>query len=163
MAKDVSQTIQDSRRAAMSFLNAAKAKEQQRKGNGAIGAYNTGRAGARAADNFLRAGRVSEIRRARGNEAQNAYDLADRVRTMTDAEFDEALRSGAITPEQLRQAGEYEWDTYMGDVWTENPDNEDVPEPTYDEFMADPARYGYEEPEEDPRHFERYRSTVRQK
>ena len=43
----------------------------------------------------------------------------------------------------------------MGDVWVENPDNDDKPEPTYDEFMADPVKYGYNM-EADPMKIGRY-------
>ena len=164
MAQDVNQTIQDSRRAAMSFLNAAKAKEQNRKNRGATVPPGGGSGSSSAVDNFLRAGRAKEIRSAGENdEFGRTYDLADRVRNMSDAEFDEALKSGAITPEQLRKAGEYEWDVYMGDVWSEG-DHDDEPEPTYDEFMANPEKYGYQTGYNDEldRAFSRYKSTIKQ-
>ena len=158
MATDINQTIQDSRRAAMSFLNAAKDKEERRKNR-----RPSVRAGGKSAvDNFLSAGRRNEARAATSGETD--FDLAQRIRRMSDSEFDEAIRNGAITPDQLRKAGEYEWDTYMGDVWSEG-DHDDVPEPTYDEFMADPAKYGAtdDNPELDeyPRRWGRYRSTVK--
>ena len=173
MAQDVNQTIQDSRRAAMSFLNAAKAKEQNRKNRGATVPPGGGSRSSSAVDNFLSAGRRNE---ARANVAQNGgetdFDLAWRIRRMSDDEFNEALKNGSITPEQLRKAGEYEWDTYMGDVWSENADNDEVPEPTYDEFMANPEKYGVTYTDEDaaadpdadmyPVHWGRYKSTVKQ-
>ena len=165
MAQDVNQTIQDSRRAAMSFLDAAKAKEQNRKNRGASFPKGGGSRSGRAVDNFLRAGRVQETRKADPNaEAHRTYDLADKVRYMSDEEFDNALKSGAITPEQLRKAGEYEWDVYMGDVWSETDLPDQMPEPSYDEFMANPEKYGYTPGVNDEldRAFSRYKSTVKQ-
>ena len=194
MAKDVSQTIQDSRRAAMAFLDSAKKRENARNnrtgaaspaertasfnerfnareyqrakqaGGDMLDRYwkeekvrqdnaNTRRADAKAADDFLRAGRADEERRA---GVESGFDLAQKIRSMSDEDFDKAVASGELTPEQIRKAGEYEYDVYMGDVWTENPDNDDVPEPTYDEFMADPAKYGHEEDPEWPLHLDRY-------
>lgn len=92
----------------------------------------------RAADAFLRAGRRREL-----NE-ERAGDLADRFREMSDEDFDRGVADGSITPEQIRKAGEYDFDVYMGDVWVEKPENDGKPEPSYDEFMADPAKYGYD-------------------
>ena len=158
MATDPNQNIQDSRRAAMSFLNAAKAKEERRVPQNTVPQVDktaVPRTKANPADDFLKA--------AKRKEAHDAATLADRVRTMSDAEFNEALKNGAITPEQLRKAGEYEWDTYMGDVWMENADNDLLPEPTYDEFMADPEKYGYVNHPDAAWKFDRYKSTVRQK
>ena len=106
----------------------------------------------KAANRFLRAGRRNE------NARKGGYHQHDRFRNMSDEEFDEGVRNGTITPEQIRNAGEYAWDTWMGDVWMEDADNDDKPEPTYDEFIADPAKYGYKEyPEDDmPNRMYRY-------
>lgn len=164
MPKDTSQTIQDSRRAAMSILQGAKDKAQARNNRNSYA--TTGRGGtqaSRAVDNFLRAGRIHEARMPRGSGNPSAFDTAAKVRSMSDSEFEEALKSGSITPEQLRKAGEYDWDTYMGDVWSEGDIAEQIPEPTYDEFMADPEKYGYRRGlnEETDRSFDRYRRTVK--
>ena len=159
MATDTNQTIRDSRKAAMSILNSAKAKEGQRGPQNTVPqvdktAVRTTKVN--PVDDFLEAGKRLE--------ARDAARLADRVRTMSDEEFEKAMADGSITPEQLRKAGEYDWDIYMGDVWMENPDNDDVPEPTYDEFMADPEKYGFHRDwnEEDARSFDRYKRTVKQ-
>jgi len=191
MANDLNQTIQDSRRAADAFLDAAKRRKKEvpspqertrdfnerfnereyqrvkQAGGEALDQYwkeekdrqdreNERRSGAKAANNFLRAGRVNEARRYRDADGESPSDLASRIRNMSDEEFDAAVKSGMLTPEQIRKAGEYEWDIYMGDVWIENPENDNVPEPTYDEFMSDPAKYGYTEYPENPSHFDRY-------
>lgn len=160
MATDPNQTIRDSRRAAMSILDNAKAKDGQR------GPQNTAPQVDKTAvrttkvnpvDDFLKAGKRKE--------AHDAFDLANRVRTMSDEEFEKAMADGSITPEQLRKAGEYDWDIYMGDVWSETdlPEQFD-PEPTYDEFIADPEKYGYTRGanEELDRSFDRYKRTVKQ-
>jgi hypothetical protein len=77
---------------------------------------------------------------------------------MSDEEFDSAVSTGTLTPEQIRKAGEYDWDNYMGDVWWETDLPDEMEEPTYDEFMADPAKYGYKRGinEETDRAFDRY-------
>lgn len=127
----------------------------------------------RAVSDFLRAGRRKEARAtAAKNGGEDDVDLAHRIRTMSDADFDEAVKTGALTPEQIRRAGEYEYDTYMGDVWSEG-DHDDEPEPTYDEFVANPRKYGVTYTDEDaandpdmdiyPVNWGRYKSTVRQK
>ena len=95
----------------------------------------------RAANNFLRLGRIREARNAPKEES--AFDLSERIREMSDEDFDKAVAAGTLTPEQIRKAGEYDFDVYMGDVWAEDPNNDGKPEPTYDEFMSDPAKYGY--------------------
>ena len=171
MAKDVNQTIQDSRRAALSFLDAAKAKEERRNNRETPSVPRKSTKVGRAVDDFLRAGRRKEARQKPEDGGETPFDLSQRIRRMSDDEFNEAIKSGAITPEQLRKAGEDEWDTYMGDVWVENPDNDDVPEPTYDEFIADPRKYGVTYTDEDaagdpdaemyPVHWGRYRSTIK--
>lgn len=171
MAKDINQTIQDSRRAAMSFLDAANERERRRNNRNAPGAAETPGAGEAArdlvrktpggakrlsaVDDFMKAGRHREARLAN----EHAYDIASRIREMSDEEFDEALRSGELTPDEVRKAGEYDWDTWMGDVWSETDWPDTMEEPTYDQFMADPERYGYQRGvnEDDDRAFDRYR------
>lgn len=161
MPTDTNQTIQDSRKAAMSFLESAKNKIKERKERKSTysrggGSRNEGS----AVDNFLSAGRRNEARAvASQNGGETDFDLASRIREMSDEDFDKAVASGELTPDQIRRAGEYDWDVYMGDVWMEgdNPDRFPV-EPTYDEFMSDPAKYGYERGinEETDRAFDRY-------
>ena len=161
MPTDTNQTIQDSRKAAMSFLESAKNKMKERKERKSTysrggGSRNEGS----AVDNFLSAGRRNEARAvASQNGGETDFDLASRIREMSDEDFDKAVASGELTPDQIRRAGEYDWDVYMGDVWMEgdNPDRFPV-EPTYDEFMSDPAKYGYERGinEETDRAFDRY-------
>jgi len=166
MATDPNQTIQDSRKAAMSFLDAAKAKDQQRKTRGATIPPGGGAKGNSAVDSFLSAGRRNEARAAaRQAGEETGFDLAQRIRNMSDEDFDKAVVDGSLTPEQLRRAGEYDWDTYMGDVWSETDLPEQFnPEPTYDEFIADPEKYGYRRGlnEETDKAFDRYKRTVKQ-
>lgn len=162
MPTDTNQTIQDSRKAAMSFLESAKNKMKERKERKST--YSRGGGSSRngsAVDNFLSAGRRNEERAIAAQKGEETgFDLAQRIRNMSDDEFGEALRSGALTTDQVRKAGEYDWDTYMGDVWSETdlPDRFPV-EPTYDEFMSDPEKYGYQRGinEETDRAFDRYR------
>ena len=158
MATNPDQTIRDSRKAAMSILNSAKAKDGQRGPQNTVPQVDKTavRRKANPVDDFLEAGKRLE--------ARDAARLADRVRTMSDEEFENAMESGDITPEQLRKAGEYDWDVYMGDVWGETDLPEKFnPEPTYDEFIADPDKYGYTRGnEEQDRSFERYKRTVKQ-
>ena len=170
MATDTNQTIQDSRRAAMSFLDAAKKKAEGRKNRNATFPSARGggvRGDTKAVDSFLSAGQRNEARAAarQNGGGETDFDLADRIRTMSDEDFEKAMSDGTISPEQLRRAGEYDWDIYMGDVWMENPDNEEKfnPEPTYDEFIADPEKYGYTRGvnDETDRAFERYKRTVK--
>lgn len=149
MATDVNQTIRDSRKAAMSFLDAAKAKEERR------GPQNTApqvdktavrKAKKSPTQDFLDAARRNEARAtAKQNNEEADFDIAQRVRQMSDEDFNKAVADGALTPEQIRRAGEYEWDIYMGDVWSETDAPETQKEPTYEEFMADPAKYGAED------------------
>lgn len=106
----------------------------------------------RAAMDFLRAGRKNE-RKQKAASSESGFELASRFDEMSDEEFDEGVANGTITPEQIRKAGEYKFDVYMGDVWIENPDNDDKPEPTYEQFMSNPSRYGFDNPDE---HIERY-------
>ena len=160
MATNPDQTIRDSRRAAMSILDSAKAKEEQRgpqKTLPQVDKTAVRRTKVNPVDDFLKAGKRKE--------AADAFDLANRVRTMSDEDFEKAMADGTITPEQLRKAGEYDWDIYMGDVWgeTDLPEQFD-PEPTYDEFIADPEKYGYTRgaDEELDRSFDRYKRTVKQ-
>ena len=97
----------------------------------------------RAVSDFLRAGRRKEARQEAATREDHPVNLADRIRSMSDEEFDAAVKGGSLTPEQIRKAGEYDLDVYMGDVWSESHYPEDGPEPTYDEFMAAPEKYGY--------------------
>ena len=161
MAKDAAQTIRESRQAAMAFLDSAKEREKAR--NNRAGAASPAertkafnernnarelqrRNRERPVENFLRAGRINEARRA---GVESDFDIAQRINSMSDEEFDRAVASGELTPEQIRKAGEYEFDIYMGDVWSENADNDLLPEPTYDELVADPRKYGVTYTDED--------------
>lgn len=118
----------------------------------------------RAVSDFLRAGRRNEARREKRDlvtapDTDNAIDLDSRIMGMSDEEFDNAVKTGELTPDQIRKAGEYAWDVYMGDVWSEGDGPDRFPvEPTYDEFMADPEKYGYIRGgyEERDRAFDRY-------
>ena len=110
----------------------------------------------KAAADFLRAGRRKELK------DDGGFDLHYRFRNMSDDDFYKGVADGSITPEQIRKAGEYAHDVYMGDVWTEQDENWDKPEPTYDEFIADPAKYGYEEDTEFPERLYRYKPGVAQ-
>ena len=161
MPTDTNQTIQDSRKAAMSFLESAKNKMKERKERKSTYSRGGGSRGdGSAVDNFLSAGRRNEARAvASQNGGETDFDLASRIREMSDEDFDKAVASGELTPDQIRRAGEYDWDVYMGDVWSEGDGPDRFPvEPTYDEFMADPAKYGYERGinEETDRAFDRY-------
>lgn len=161
MPTDTNQTIQDSRKAAMSFLESAKNKMKERKERKSTYSRGGGsRGNGSAVDNFLSAGRRNEARSvASQNGGETDFDLASRIREMSDEDFDKAVASGELTPEQVRKAGEYDWDVYMGDVWSEGDGPDRFPvEPTYDEFMADPAKYGYRRGinEETDRAFDRY-------
>ena len=113
----------------------------------------------RAVSDFLRAGRRKEARQEAAAKEEHPVNLIERIRNMSDDEFGDALRSGALTTDQVRKAGEYDWDNWMGDVWSETDWPDKVAEPTYDEFMADPEKYGYERGvnEETDRAFDRYR------
>lgn len=167
MATDPNQTIQDSRRAAMSFLDAAKKREERRNNRrpNFSGGRGGGVRGRNAVNNFLSAGQRNEARAAaRQNGGEAPIDIADRIRQMSDEEFENAMKTGAITPEQLRQAGEYDWDVYMGDVWGETDLPEQLGEPTYDEFIADPEKWGHKRGlnDETDRAFDRYKRTVKQ-
>ena len=161
MAKDAAQTIRESRRAAMAFLDSAKEREKARNNRAgaasqaertkAFNERNNARDARRTArenpvEDFLRAGKVREARR---NGQETDFELAQKIRSMSDEQFDDAVKSGYLTPEQIRKAGEYEYDIYMGDVWSENADNDLLPEPTYDEFVADPQKYGVPYTDED--------------
>lgn len=142
MATDTGNIIRDSRKAAMSFLNAAKDKEERRRTRRPVVPPGGGSGGNSAVENFLSAGQRSAARTvAARNGEETDFDLAQRIRSMSDEDFDKAVVDGTLTPEQIRRAGEYEYDVWMGDVWMEG-DHDDEPEPTYEEFMADPAKYG---------------------
>lgn len=161
MPTDTNQTIQDSRKAAMSFLESAKNKMKERKERKSTYSRGGGSRGdGSAVDNFLSAGRRNEARAvASQNGGETDFDLASRIREMSDEDFDKAVASGELTPDQIRRAGEYDWDVYMGDVWSEGDGPDRFPvEPTYDEFMSDPAKYGYRRGinEETDRAFDRY-------
>lgn len=167
MATDTNQTIQDSRKAAMSFLDAANKKAEDRKNRRSTYPRGGGSRGeGSAVDGFLSAGRRNEARAiASQNGGESDFDLAWRISRMSDEDFDKAVADGTLTPEQIRRAGEYEYDTYMGDVWMEQDENFDKPEPTYEEFMSDPAKYGAEDIDdpEFPRRFSRYNPARYQK
>ena len=204
MATDVNQTIQDSRKAAMSFLDAAKAKENARKNKEGVPspkertrAFNerfnareyqrAKQAGPeamdqywkeekdrqdmeksrRAASDFLNAGRRNEERAAAAqNGEETGFDLHDRVSHMSDEEFDRGVADGTITPEQIRKAGQEAYENYMLDVWSETDQAEDMPWPSYEEFMENPEKYGYTSINDDseyPDRFERYKPSRYQK
>ncbi len=115
------------------------------------------RQASQAVSDFLRAGRRKEA--GKRDSGESAFDLMNRIRGMSDDEFGEALRTGALTADQVRKAGEHDWDVYMGDVWSEGDGPDRFPvEPTYDEFMAEPEKYGYRRGvnEETDRAFDRY-------
>lgn len=173
MATDTNQTIQDSRKAAMSFLDAAKKKEEDRGNRTSTYTRGGSRKKVGAVDGFLSAGRRNEARAIAAQKGDESdFDLANRIRMMSEDDFNKAVSEGTLTPEQLRRAGEYEYDTYMGDVWSEG-DHDDEVEPTYDEFIADPRKYGVTYTDEDvandpnmdiyPVNWGRYKSTVRKK
>ena len=84
MATDPNQTIQDSRKAAMSFLNAAKAKEEQRRTRGATVPPGGGSAKNSAIDSFLSAGKRNEARAEAAKKGEETdFDLAQRIRQMS--------------------------------------------------------------------------------
>ena len=117
---------------------------EQEKKNNPFGGMRQAR---RAVSDFLRAGRRNEARRGKRETAQekeSPWDIANRMENMSDEELENAVKTGALTPDQIRAAGEDHWDTWMGDVWSETDWPDKIAEPTYDEFMADPAKYGYE-------------------
>ena len=133
MANDNDRNIQGSRKAAMSFLHKANAGEQRRN-------------------------RIPKTVPQQAGQKPKFHPL-----DLSDEDWDALMKSGQYTPEQLRQAGEYDFDTYMGDVWYETDLPDQMPEPSYDEFMTDPDKYGYNRginPETD-RAFGRYKSTVK--
>ena len=149
MPTDTNQTIQDSRKAALSFLDSAKKKEEERNNRNATYSRGGTRRKLGTVEGFLSAGRRNEARAAAAQKGGDTdFDLADRIRRMSDEDFDKAVASGALTPEQIRRAGEYEFDTYMGDVWSEG-DHDDEVEPTYEEFVANPQKYGVTYTDED--------------
>lgn len=159
MATDVNQTIKDSRKAAMSILDSAKDKDQQR------GPQNTAPQVDKTAVRRTKVNPVDEfLKAAKRKEQGEAIDLAERIRSMSDEDFDKAVTSGELTPEQIRRGAYYDWDTYMDDVWSETDLPDQMPEPSFDEFMEDPERYGYKYGlnEDDDRIFERYRKTAKQ-
>ena len=163
MATDTGNIIRDSRKAAMSFLNAAKDKEERRRTRRPVVPPGGGSGGNSAVEDFLSAGQRSAARTAAArNGEETDFDLAQRIRSMSDEDFDKAVVDGTLTPEQIRRAGEYDWDVYMGDVWSETDLPDQMPEPTYDEFIVDPERYGYQRGinEENDRAFDRYRRAM---
>lgn len=113
----------------------------------------------RAANEFLRAGR----RKARRDS--DGFDLAMRFSKMSDEDFDKGVADGTITPDQIRAAGQYEYENYMDDVWSETDQAEEMPQPSYEEFLADPGKYGYSEDpnSERPRRFYRYQKDYQYK
>jgi hypothetical protein len=110
------------------------------------------KASRRAASDFLRAGRRNELAK------EGGFDLHNRFRDMSDEDFDRAVGDGSITQDQIRKAGEYAYNNYLDDVWSETDRAETEAEPTYEEFMANPAKYGYSERPDDemPDRFYRY-------
>ena len=110
----------------------------------------------KAALDFLRAGRKKEHKEAAkptDGKPESGFELYNKYREMSDDEFNAGVADGTITPEKKRKAGEYFYNFWMGDVWGEGNDG---PEPTYEEFMADPKKYGVEENEADPWNIHRF-------
>ena len=109
-----------------------------------------------AALGFLKAGRKAEHKKAAlpSEKKESGFALYDRLRHMSEDDFNAGVQNGSITPEQRRRAGEYFYDMWMGDVWGEGDHNE--PEPTFEEFMANPAKYGVEENDQDPWNVHRF-------
>ena len=83
-------------------------------------------------------------------------DFFDKINEMSDEDFDKAVKSGELTNDQIRSAGEYFLDTWIGDVWREG-DHDDEPDPTYEEFYANPSKYGHTEGQSFGSHLDRYR------
>ena len=194
------QTIQDSRKAAMSILESAKKKDEER--NNRTAPFSRGgdtdtdverrprlanpddvtdsaieesirngvkgrRAARKAVDDFWRAAyrKADSPTPPLAPDNDSPIDIDNRIMEMSDEEFENAVASGELTPEQIRKAGEYAWDVYMGDVWSESHYADEGPEPTYDEFMADPEKYGYIRGgyEERDRAFDRYAKYLKKK
>lgn len=166
-ASDPNKTIQDSRRAAMSFLDSARKKEQARKTRDGQFASGGGSRSGKAVNDFLRAGRRNEERAAAAQAGEETgFDLHDRFSHMSDEEFDRGVADGTITPDQIRKAGQEAYENYMLDVWSETDQAEDMPWPSYEEFMENPEKYGYtgiNDDSEYPDRFERYKPSRYQK
>lgn len=113
----------------------------------------------KAADDFIRAGR----RRARMDT--DGFSLHNRFSKMSDEDFDKAVADGTITPDQIRSAGQYAFETWRDDVWSETDAAEEQKDPTYEEFMSDPSKYGYNEYPDDefPNRMYRYQRDYRQR
>lgn len=94
----------------------------------------------RAADDFLRAGRRKELR------AEDGWDLHNRFSQMSDEDFDRGVADGSITRDQIEKAGRNAYEDYMLDVWSETDQAEDMGGewPSYEEFMENPEKYGYD-------------------
>lgn len=168
MATDTNQTIQDSRKAAQSFLDAAKKKIEDRKNRRSTYPRGGGSRGeGSAVDNFLSAGRRNEARAAAAQKGEETgFDLHDRFSHMSDDEFNRGVADGTITPEQIRKAGQEAYENYMLDVWSEMDDNDLKPWPSYEEFMENPEKYGYTTINDDteyPDRFDRYKPSRYQK
>jgi hypothetical protein len=92
----------------------------------------------RAADDFLRAGRRRELR------GEDGFDLHNRLSRMSDEDFDRGVADGSITPEQIEKAGRNAYEDYMLDVWSETDQADEMEQPSYEEFMENPEKYGYD-------------------
>jgi len=102
-----------------------------------------------ATKDFLKTGRRLERKQEPG------YELYRKFNKMSDDEFDAAYKNGDINEDDIRKAGEYAFDVYMGDVWSEG-DHDGEKEPTYEEFMSDPGKYGFVEYDVEPWNFHRF-------
>ena len=170
MATDTNKTIQDSRRAAMSFLESAKKKAEERKNRRSTYPRGGGSRGeGSAVDGFLNAGRRNEARAAAAQKGEETgFDLYDRFSQMPDEEFDRGVAEGTITPEQIRKAGQEAYENYMLDVWSETDQAMDADGnwPSYEEFMENPEKYGYTPINDDteyPDRFYRFKPSRYQK
>jgi len=92
----------------------------------------------RAATDFLKAGRRKELR------AEDGWDLHNRFSHMSDEDFDRAVADGTITRDQIEKAGRNAYEDYMLDVWSETDQADEMEQPSYEEFMANPEKYGYD-------------------
>ena len=91
----------------------------------------------RAATDFLKAGRRKELR------AEDGWDLHNRFSRMSDEDFDRAVADGTITRDQIDRAGRNAYEDYMLDVWSETDQADEMEQPSYEEFMENPEKYGY--------------------
>lgn len=108
----------------------------------------------KAANDFLKAGARNERRR--GRSRGEGIRQWSRFSDMSDDDFDKGVADGSITPQQINDAGRYEYENWLDDVWSETDRAEDEPEPTYEQFMANPYKYGYNEDLGAENHLYRY-------